>query len=79
MVGDTWDKLPNLVIICKTVYGHDTSPYIISRVGNMSKLRYNNKIKTLDPGEWLNDEVLDFIIGLMLQCEKSLCDQNPDQ
>ena len=79
MVGDTWNRLPDLVIICQTVYSPDTSSYIIAIVGNMSRSIYNDKIKILNPGEWLNDEVLDYIMGLMLQREKYLQDQNPDQ
>ena len=34
--------------------------------------------KTLNPGEWLNDKVVNFIIGLMLQGEGTLREQNPD-
>ena len=42
LVGDMWNKLPDLVIICPIVYGPDTSSYIIDTVGNMSRSIYND-------------------------------------
>ena len=76
-VVDTWDKLPDSVIIRRTIYGPDTSPYTIATLGNMGGSIFSDKIKTLNPGTWLNDEVLDFLFGLILQSEKSLRKQNP--
>ena len=41
---------------------------------------FNDKIKTLNPGIWLNDEVVDFMNGLLMQKFRDAClRQEPDQ
>ena len=79
LVDETWNKVPDSAIIRQTVYGPVTSPYTISELGNMGGSVFSDKIKTLNPGTWLNDEVLDFLFGLILQSEKSLRKQDPSR
>ena len=74
-----WVNLPDSEIICQTVYGPDTGPYQLAAVGNMRGTIFNDKIKTLNPGVWLNDEVVNFMIGLMLQDEEESRPRNPKQ
>ena len=45
----------------------------------MSGTIFNDKIKTLNPGVWLNDKVVNFMIELMLQDEEALRWWNPDR
>ena len=76
MVVDALDNLPDSEIIRQIIYEPIKSLYAIATLGNMTGSIFDDKIKTLNPGEWLNDEVVNFIIRLMLQGETCLCEQN---
>ena len=69
-----WNKLTDSEIIRRTVYGPDVRSYDFAVVGgNGRRSIYNNKIKTLNPGIWLNDEVVDFMNGLLMRKLRDAC------
>ena len=73
-------QLPDSELIRQTVYGPDVTPFPLAYVGNALGTIWSNKIKTLTPGIWLMDEVMDFINGLLnLKCAEACLLQDPDQ
>ena len=73
-------RLPDSELIRQTVYGPDVTPFPLAYVGNALGTIFSNKIKTLTPGIWLMDEVVDFINGLLnLKCTEACLLQDADQ
>ena len=77
--SDDWDNLLDSDIIRQTVYGPNTGSYPLAAVGNMGGTIFNDNIKTSNSGVWLNEDVVNFMIGLMLQDKETLRQQNPNQ
>ena len=76
-----WKKRTDSEIICGTVYGPDVCSYELAKVGGSGHgCIFYDKIKTLNSGIWLNDEVVDFMNGLLMRNLRDTCLlQEPDQ